>query len=87
VQAPVPGMRSVAGTVEDGLELVVPDRGIGQGALVTGGSRGIGRAIVKRLAADGAGVVFSFIADEAAAQRVVAQPADRGHEGGWILVR
>ena len=44
----------------------------GQGALVTGGSRGIGRAIVKRLAADGAGVVFSFIADEAAAQCVAA---------------
>jgi len=39
----------------------------GKGALVTGGSRGIGRAIVKRLAADGAGVVFSFIADEPAA--------------------
>lgn len=37
----------------------------GKGALVTGGSCGIGRAIVKRLAADGAGVVFSLIADEA----------------------
>jgi 3-oxoacyl-[acyl-carrier protein] reductase len=41
----------------------------GKGVLVTGGSRGIGRAIVKRLAADGAGVVFSFIADQAAARR------------------
>jgi 3-oxoacyl-[acyl-carrier protein] reductase len=50
----------------------------GQGALVTGGSRGIGRAIVKRLAADGAGVVFSFIADEAAAQRVADEVAGAG---------
>jgi 3-oxoacyl-[acyl-carrier protein] reductase len=50
----------------------------GRGALVTGGSRGIGRAIVKRLAADGAGVVFSFVADEAAAQRVVGEVAEAG---------
>jgi 3-oxoacyl-[acyl-carrier protein] reductase len=50
----------------------------GRGALVTGGSRGIGRAIVKRLAADGAGVVFSFIANEAAAQRVVSEVAEAG---------
>jgi len=50
----------------------------GKGALVTGGSRGIGRAIVKRLAAEGAGVVFSFVADEAAAQRVVGEVAAGG---------
>jgi 3-oxoacyl-[acyl-carrier protein] reductase len=50
----------------------------GKGALVTGGSRGIGRAIVKRLANDGAGVVFSFIADEAAAQRVAGEVAGAG---------
>jgi 3-oxoacyl-[acyl-carrier protein] reductase len=48
----------------------------GKGALVTGGSRGIGRAIVKRLAADGAGVVFSFISDEAAADRVSGEAGD-----------
>ena len=41
----------------------------GQGALVTGGSRGIGRAIVQRLAADGASVVFSYLANAEAAGR------------------
>jgi 3-oxoacyl-[acyl-carrier protein] reductase len=50
----------------------------GKGAVVTGGSRGIGRAIVKRLAADGAGVVFSFISDSAAAQRVTGEVAEAG---------
>ena len=50
----------------------------GKGALVTGGSRGIGRAIVKRLAADGATVVFSYLQNEAAAQRVVREVAEVG---------
>jgi 3-oxoacyl-[acyl-carrier protein] reductase len=48
----------------------------GKGALVTGGSRGIGRAIVKRLAADGAVVVFSYLRSEAAAQNVVREVAE-----------
>ena len=50
----------------------------GKGALVTGGSRGIGRAIVKRLAADGATVVFSYLENEAAAQSVVREVAEAG---------
>ncbi len=44
----------------------------GKSAVVTGGSRGIGRAIATRLAEQGADVCFSFRRDQAAADEVAA---------------
>ena len=42
-------------------------------ALVTGGSRGIGRAIALRLAAEGADVAISYASRDAAAAEVVSE--------------
>ena len=47
-------------------------------ALVTGGSRGIGRAVVERLARDGAAVIFSYQRDEEAADDVVKAVSGAG---------
>ncbi len=52
----------------------------GHGALVTGGSRGIGRAIAVRLAADGAAVVITYLARHQDADNVVAEITGNG---GW----
>jgi 3-oxoacyl-[acyl-carrier protein] reductase len=49
-------------------------------AVVTGSSRGIGRAIAERLAAGGAKVVVNYRGNEAAADKVVAQIEAAGGE-------
>ncbi len=53
----------------------------GKFALVTGGSRGIGRGIALKLAEKGAAVVINYIKDEAAALDTLAKVQERGAEG------
>src|SRR5437763_15239390 len=50
----------------------------GRVAIVTGGSRGIGRAIVKELAARGAAVAFSYSRNQEMADQLVAEVAAAG---------
>src|SRR5436190_12231709 len=50
----------------------------GRVAIVTGGSRGIGRAIVKELAARGAAVAFSYSRNQQMADDLVAEVVEAG---------
>lgn len=59
---------------------MIGDSGLaGRSVLVTGGSRGIGRAIVEVLAADGADVTFFFRDRDRAAAEVVDTARDNGY--------
>ncbi|MEV6844595.1 SDR family NAD(P)-dependent oxidoreductase [Actinoplanes sp. NPDC051411] len=57
----------------------------GKAALITGGSRGIGAAIVQRLAADGAAVAINYRMRADAAGKIAADIAANG--GRAITVR
>src|SRR5436309_10846445 len=57
----------------------------GQTALVTGASRGLGRAIAVRLAREGAAVCVNFLTSEADADRVVDEIRSAG--GRAVAVR
>ena len=53
----------------------------GRTALVTGGSRGIGRAIALALAEEGADVAVNYVSSETAARDVITQIAKTGRRG------
>ena len=53
----------------------------GKHALVTGGSRGIGRGIALKLAENGARVVVGYYQNEAAAKETLAKVRERGSDG------
>lgn len=52
----------------------------GKRALVTGGGRGIGAAIVRRLAAEGAAVAVNYVSNAASADTLVKELRDAGHQ-------
>src|SRR5262245_4344602 len=58
----------------------------GRTAIVTGGSRGIGRAIVKELASRGANVAFSFSRNQDMADSLVADIQSRAGKAAAFQV-
>src|ERR1700676_1863347 len=64
-------------TIQNG-SLIMSHPLAGKAALVTGGSRGIGAAIVRRLANDGAAVAFTYAAAADKAQALVKEVGAAG---------
>ncbi|MHC5905767.1 SDR family NAD(P)-dependent oxidoreductase [Streptomyces sp. S6] len=54
--------------------------------VVTGGSRGIGAAVCRRLAANGHGVVIGYVRDAGAAERVAGEVRDAGGRAAVVRV-
>jgi 3-oxoacyl-[acyl-carrier protein] reductase len=57
-----------------------PGRLAGRRALVTGGGRGIGAAIARRLAGEGAAVAINYVANASAADELVSELEAKGHQ-------
>lgn len=64
----------------------IENRLAGRVALVTGGSRGIGAAIVRRLAADGADVAFTYRSGKEEAEVIASELRDLGRRAVPIEV-
>ena len=65
-------------------EIIVSKRLEGKTAAITGGDQGIGRAIVERLAQEGANVAFCYRANKAGADETVAAVTALGHKASAI---
>ena len=76
--APAAGRPLPARALSQRLEQAVTHNLKGKTALVTGGSRGIGAAVVRRLARDGAAVAINYRAEADAAEGIAAEITEAG---------